>query len=99
MTSSELAAEVEMEKKSVRDALSLARRKGTIHITAWRVNEGGRRVAVYGPGAGEDAPLPEMPSKAKREVRRRLPTSVDIERIAASSQYFNPFNLGRGGQA
>ena len=77
LSAAELAAVLELTRRSVDASLNAAREKfGTqyFRIAAYRrqaTGKGGREIPVYGLGPEPDVPRPELGAAAHREVKQR----------------------------
>jgi hypothetical protein len=90
MSTSELAAELEMNINSVRQCVWRARLNGKCHITAWK-RENGRNVEVHAFGPGIDAERPESAPKVRRHRIYVAPPKAPTPVPHLSPSDGNPF--------
>jgi len=79
------ADEMKADASAISAAMGCLMGRGQIHIADWtkRLRSGGRMIAVYQIGAGENKPMPAPPSKAEYRKHQSQREIEERERLAA----------------
>ena len=79
------ADEMKADASAISAAMGCLMGRGQIHIADWtkRARSGGRMIAVYQIGAGENKPMPAPPSKAEYRAMQSQREIEERERLAA----------------